>query len=848
MAERNRPHLIVTTEASAEPYRRPPRRIEGTEKPGPTDRKAHAQALRGALKQAETEALANREPHAIEIEGSIPGFYVTFESFPGLDLALESLDPSRGKHHPELRSVTQRIIDGDLLDYATVFVPDGTLGYFLKRIDRYEQTADTGTPKNKKLLDRIQSIGLASITQLWTDPPDEYPAEGESVWWEVWLRRRDGDEATRFRAFAAQQDGMEAGPRTLAFADRLVVLAFATPERLATSLDVLDDIAELRKPRQSAEFLALAPAADQADWVTQLAERIAPAPENAPAACVVDTGVDRGHSLLAESLDASDCHSCDPAWTVYDHHGHGTEMAGLALFGDLAEVLNSTGPIPLRHRLESVKLLPPHGQNQAELWGAITATGASLAEIQAPGRQRAFCLAVTSNGVRADGTRNLVTGQPSSWSAAVDALAAGLTVVNDAQDQVFLDDDDPTQERLFLVAAGNVDHIGDDYLDRCDVEPVEDPAQAWNALTVGAYTELVELDPGEQGYDGYTPLAAHGDLSPHSRTSVACSPRWPAKPDVLFEGGNVARSPDGHVFDTPYSFQRLTTKRLTPDPRPLTVTAQTSAATAQAAHLAASVMAEYPTIWPETVRALIVHSAEWTPAMKTQLDAATQRHARDGLRRRYGMGVPSLSRATRSATDALTLIAEETIHPFDGEGRMREMHLHSLPWPTEVLEDLGETEVRLRVTLSYFIQPNPGSRGWVRRYSYASHGLRFDVRRATEDNTAFRKRLNQLALAEEEKRPTPVASDASEWYLGPDYRVLGSLHSDIWTGTAADLAERGAVAIYPVTGWWKLLPDRDRSERGARYSLVVSIETPDQDVDIWTPVAEQIGIPIAIES
>ena len=58
----------------------------------------------------------------------------------------------------------------------------------------------------------------------------------------------------------------------------------------------------------------------------------------------------------------------------------------------------------------------------------------------------------------------------------------------------------------------------------------------------------------------------------------------------------------------------------------------------------------------------------------------------------------------------------------------------------------------LRVTLSYFVEPNPGNRGWVRRYSYSSHGLRFDVRRAAESTDHFRKRINQLALEEEEKR------------------------------------------------------------------------------------------------
>jgi hypothetical protein len=178
---------------------------------------------------------------------------------------------------------------------------------------------------------------------------------------------------------------------------------------------------------------------------------------------------------------------------------------------------------------------------------------------------------------------------------------------------------------------------------------------------------------------------------------------------------------------------------------------------------------------------------------------------------------------------------------------MREMNLHRLPWPTDVLADLGEAEVRMRVTLSYFMDPNPARRGWLRRYRYSSHGLRFDVRRPTESTDDFRKRINDLALAEEERRAS-TQSDSAEWYFGPNQRGVGSIHTDIWTGTAADLAQRGVIAIYPVTGWWKERPDRDRSDEGARYSLVVSIETPEQDVDVWTPVATEIGVPVEVET
>jgi hypothetical protein len=232
--------------------------------------------------------------------------------------------------------------------------------------------------------------------------------------------------------------------------------------------------------------------------------------------------------------------------------------------------------------------------------------------------------------------------------------------------------------------------------------------------------------------------------------------------------------------------------------------------------------------------------------MREQLEHAGTRREKVALHRRYGMGVPDLTRAIRSARDALSLVVQDVIHPFDGEGRTREMHLHDLPWPKDELAALGESPVRMRVTLSYFIEPNPGRRGWVRRYSYASHGLRFDVRRATESTEDFRKRVNARAREENERRPQSDG-DASEWFFGPDQRTAGSLHTDIWRGTAADLAERGVLAIFPVSGWWKERKERDHSSRGARYALIVSIETDAADVDIWTPGAQEVGVEVDVD-
>ncbi len=845
MAPRNHPHLFIAKPADAEGYTPPPRNIPGRALPRPPDPGGHARGLLSELETAAEQGRALRRNQEIQVDGVVPGIYVTFESFPGLEMALERLDPRAGRVHPELVSVQVQVVRGEEVELATVRIPDGKLPYFLKKVTAYVETADSESPKNRELVDRISSIRLASLEALWTDQAAFFPGNDEPVWWEVWLRRRDGHEIDRLREFAGQT-GVTVLDRTLAFPDRIIVLVKASRSQLGSSLEVLDDLAELRRPRGHAEILASEPPAEQALWVEQLEQRTIAAQDGSPAACIVDTGVHRLHPLLSASLRQTDCHSCDPTWHVGDHLGHGTEMAGLALFGDIAAAVQSGEQILLRHRLESVKILPPVGLNPPNMYAALTAQAARLVEQTAPTRKRVFSMAVTADAEHAsDGPGKNVVGRPTSWSAAIDALAAGIGVDVANRDMVSLDESQASAQRLFVLSAGNVDAIGEDYLTRCDLEPIEDPAQAWNGLTVGAYTDLQTIDPAEPGYEGWTPLAPRGELSPCSRTSVAFDPDWPAKPDIVLEGGNVARSPDGKTFFWPDSLQSLTTKAPIRNARLLTVTGQTSAATARAAHLAASIMADYPSCWPETVRALMVHSAEWTPAMRTRFDGARLRVDKDALRRRYGMGVPSLQRATRSANDALTLVIQDVIHPFDG-GLMRQMHVHELPWPNEVLAGLGEARVRMRVTLSYFVEPNPARRGRTARYRYQSHGLRFAVRQATETTDDFRKRINEKALAEEEHRQPNRGSDAAEWFFGPDLRTAGSLQSDFWEGDAVELASRGMLAIFPVTGWWKEQPRRDHSERGARYSLVVSIETPGLDVDIWTPVAQQIGVPVEI--
>lgn len=226
------------------------------------------------------------------------------------------------------------------------------------------------------------------------------------------------------------------------------------------------------------------------------------------------------------------------------------------------------------------------------------------------------------------------------------------------------------------------------------------------------------------------------------------------------------------------------------------------------------------------------------------------------LLRKVGWGEPDFARALRSAENQATVICQNELQPYrmdDSTVKTREWHTHSLPWPTSVLEDAGEAQVVLRVTLSYFIEPNPGSRAQPTRsrYRYPGCALRFEVKNPTESEGQFRQRLNAEIVADDNDIQGAGGAD-SRWALGTiGRRVGGSLHQDIWRGHAADLAQMNEVAVIPIKGWWatRRFPQghecHNCHDRKIRYSLIVSIEAEER-LPIYTAIRNQIAVPVEV--
>ena len=818
------PHIYLAENGTRENYTRPPGGGGESIEPPERNRLEHARNLERQIGTALQNAQRQLGSRDVDIAVGETGFYLEFKVQADQAKAFEQLENRTKKI--ELVTV-KKIPDQESMVAATVFVPERSSDHFLKKVEKYrdEDDARNGKPKNQKLVTRIEDVQLAKVESLYTDDLSLFPEDGRDIWWEVWLRKERRDAFDH----VIQRLNIQSKEHSISFPERDIVLVMSNIEGIAQIIKNSDSIAELRIAKDNPSMFLEMENLEQLEWADNLSGRLLEPGEYAVSICLLDSGVTQIHPLISSGLKLEDMHTVEPSWGVQDSqywNGHGTLMGGLALFSDLVDALSTDGEFKLFHCLESVKILPTNGENDPDLYGAITEQGIARPEIHAPDRRRVFCMAITSD------IPNPNIGTPSSWSAAIDKLC-----FNDGEFR-----------RLLIISAGNIrdDIFADSYISNNsdylnDIHTVENPGQSWNALVIGAYTEKINITHPD--FLEWQPLAPCGDISPSSRTSVAWSYQWPIRPDVVFEGGNMAHN--GQNPSEPIDDLCLLSTYYRPNIRIFEHMRDTSCAAALASYMAARIMTEYPDYSQETIRALIVHSADWTLAMRSHFENASNKKAKRSLVRRYGYGVPDLNRALRSARNNLTLIAEDKLQPFhlDGTVKTKDMKLHSLPWPSEKLEELGEADVKLKVTLSYFIEPNPGERGWAYKHRYASYGLRFDVKRSLENINDFRWRISE-AIRKEEEGTRSKDQYQENWFLGSNTRDNGSLHCDIWEGTAAELAQRDSIAVYPVGGWWKEKRYLQRYEQSVHYSLIISISVPEVEVDIYTPVANQVGITV----
>lgn len=494
--------------------------------------------------------------------------------------------------------------------------------------------------------------------------------------------------------------------------------------------------------------------------------------EDAPSVVVLDTGVATGHPLLKSAiLTATTAGPEIPS--PEDTHGHGTRMAGLALYRDVGAAIER-GSHEAPHWLQSSRLLVAPGQGLSsdenyEKWPLLTEQAVHAAEkADQRSRNRAFVLAIT----RTMQDPPLDGIAPTLWSQAVDQIVFSKGT-----------------GRLMIVSAGNARYelwlaLAEQHPQLQLSEKIHQPAQAVNALTVGAFTARVELPSNNTYREARVVAPKSGGISPYTSTGLIGS-EWPIKPDVMFEGGNLATS--GALLDaTVPTLSALTTSMQHARGRPVALMSMTSEAAARAGYFAAHIWKLEPKLRPETVRGLIVHSASWSKAMVEDFPGVNDRLLA------CGFGAPNERLASECAQGIATIVVEDSMpnavleeEPKKKAAKRattkttepkirRKVKIYRLPLPESLLTG-DDPEVELRVTLSYFTEPNKFG-----RRTYHGLDLKWDMQGPQESEEAFIQRINVLKRVSDAggKRVKPAKTKSFDWDVGIQARSRGTVQSD----------------------------------------------------------------------
>ncbi|OUL81248.1 S8 family peptidase [Paraburkholderia hospita] len=461
---------------------------------------------------------------------------------------------------------------------------------------------------------------------------------------------------------------------------------------------------------------------------------IDPVPDDAPGVCVLDTGIAAAHPLLSPAIGET-ANFITPGESAADSDGHGTRVAGLALYGPMADLLPD-GFTP-QLRLFAGKVFTNDGQDQTHF--VEKSVEDAVRYFREEYACKVFCLAYGDRNKVYDGRH--VRG----LAYTLDRLSRELDV-------------------LFVVPTGNLlaDEIPDDALQTyprylADVAfRLLDPATSINSLTVGGLAEF-ELDHQAQRFPDRietTPVARRNQPSPFTRSGPSVA--GALKPDFVAFGGNVAR----HHLRNRFVEQRLgviSTSREFAGGRLFDDAPGTSFAAPQVAHLAATVLRYLPNASANTVRAILGAHARVPGESETLL--AENDELKLGL---SGYGHVVTRYLFESEDEAVTLVADDVI-------ATDHHHFYELLLPDEYWQ--GRKRVReISVALAY----SPAVR--TTRSAYRSVKLSFNVVEAESiEQVSGWFNTNRIAAARK------VAESSTFTNINATTRSKGTLQCATWT-------------------------------------------------------------------
>ena len=428
-------------------------------------------------------------------------------------------------------------------------------------------------------------------------------------------------------------------------------------------------------------------------------------PSNATAIAILDSGILSNHPLLEKAVGdeiAVPLLSSDKIKEEkpQDDVGHGTKVAGIALYGDIKRCIEERRFNPEIWIL-SAKVMYKNDIGEAEY------NPEELLEHQLERAIRYFienypnCKVVN---ISLGDKYKKMFGNKRQFPLAtlIDELAKELDII-------------------FVISAGNLNPEENGYPNRYPNYLIEetpkvkiiDPASSAYAVTVGAVSQ--EFGPSDRRPQEILFSPAKENY-PSPFTCVGLGYKRMIKPELVEEGGNIIYSPSD-----PLKTEDIGGKLVVINPdwlkdgKLFTVAHGTSFSAPKVSHYLAKLFNFFPDRSPNLIKALLLASAE-IPDERPQPLSDVNFNDSDSklldLLKIYGYGKPNFERAISSEINDVLLIAENRIKP-------NSIHLYYFYLPREFIEQSGKREIS--VVLVY----NPPVRR--NRIDYLGIGMEFHL-------------------------------------------------------------------------------------------------------------------------
>ncbi|MFD3284350.1 S8 family peptidase [Alteromonas macleodii] len=543
--------------------------------------------------------------------------------------------------------------------------------------------------------------------------------------------------------------------------------------------------------------------------INRIPEGIQSPTHQAARVCVLDSGVNTNHPLLAPAIAESADFIGDTEGM--DLNGHGTAVAGVALYGDL-EACNSTN------------------YWHPELWIFNGRILDENAEFDSSSIEKTLIEAVTYF-VEEHQCRIFNLSLGNSNAPYDNRHIRGIAYVLDKLARDF--------NILFVVSAGNFSGSIDPDVPRhswrneypeyllADESIIIDPAPALNVLTVGSLARH-NATFDAQRYPEISQLAPATENQPSPFTRHGPSIKGAIKPELVAIGGNLATPIriGNELKDVKKGMGVLTCNSRFVENTLFSEISGTSFAAPYITHLAGRLLNNYPKASANLLRALLVNHANMLSEIESSFPEDMKKsyrsaNGRDAFRDIAGYGAVDEGELFRSSQNAVVLMAEEKIEN-------NSHHFFELPLPDDFLRSQRASR-EIRVTLSYC----PAVR--TTRIDYVATKMSF---RLVKDQSleSVQRHFNHSTQDETKTRNDDATSNRD---ISAELRGKGTVQSSTWRIKQPKPSEKWFVVITRQDRDWGEALSFEQED----YALVVTVtDRENEEAQLYSQISQRIEL------